>query len=140
MQFEDLAGTLEAVLFASNYERLSEYLVDDKAVLAKATILPEEGGPPKLSIQDLVPLELAGVQYPSLIAIRVPLGRRAEAVDEFAALVQRKPGDTGIRLRLESPRDFALTVDLGQKVRPDREFKAEVAKLFGPDACEVLAG
>jgi DNA polymerase-3 subunit alpha len=140
MQFEDLTGAVEAVLFTTVYDRLQGLLAEDHAFLVKATVLPEEGAPPKLSVQDLVPLEVAGLQYPSLISIRVPLGRHPETAATLAALVARKPGETGVRLRLEAARDFSLTVDLAQKVRPDREFKQEVAKLCGPDALEVLAG
>ncbi len=140
MQMEDLVGTVEAVLFNTQYERLLPFLNEDQPVLIKATVLPEEGAPPKISIQDLIPLNVAGAQYPSLISIRVPLGRKAEAAAALSELVRRKPGETDVRLRLEMARDFSLTLDLAEKVRPDREFKEEVAKLCGPDALEVLAG
>ncbi len=139
MQLEDLAGAIDAVLFTTNYERLLEYLTEDKAVLAKATVLPEEGAPPKLSIQDLIPLEKAGVQYPSLVSIRIPLGRSADLPDAVTQLLRRKPGETSVRLRLEKSRDFSMLLDIPDRIRPDREFQAEVAKLCGSDAYEVLA-
>ena len=138
MQFEDLAGTLEAVLFTTNYERLMPYLADERPVLVKATVLPEDGAPPKLSIQDLVPLDVAGISYPSLISIRVPLGRSEGVASALAEIVRSKPGDTSVRLRLESARDFSLTLDLAEKVLPDRVFMSEVARLCGPDAVERL--
>ena len=139
MQLEDLSGALDAVLFTTNYERLAEYLTEDRAVLAKATVLPEEGAPPKLSIQDLIPLELAGVAYPALVSVRVPLGRSAELPEALTALVRRKPGETSVRLRLEKSRDFSMLLDIPEKVRPDREFQAEIARLCGSEAYEVLA-
>jgi DNA polymerase-3 subunit alpha len=139
MQFEDLAGALDAVLFTTNYERLAEFLTEDRAVFAKATVLPEEGAPPKLSIQDLIPLELAGVSYPSLVSIRVPLGRSEELAAALATLFARKPGETSVRLRLEKARDFSLLLDIPGRIRPDREFQAEVARLCGSEAYEVLA-
>jgi len=139
MQLEDLAGTIDAVLFTNSYERLMEYLVEDKAVLLKGLALPEEGAPPKISIQDLIPLEVAGVSYPGLISIRVPLGRSAELPDALNALIHRKPGETSVRLRLEKPRDFSLLLDIPEHVKPDREFQAEVARLCGADAYEVLS-
>jgi DNA polymerase-3 subunit alpha len=54
-------------------------------------------------------------------------------------LFQRKPGDTQVRLRLESPRDFTVILDVPTKVRPDREFRAEIERLCGSEAIEVLA-
>jgi DNA polymerase-3 subunit alpha len=139
MQLEDLSGTIDAVVFTNNYERLAEFLVEDKAVLAKALVLPEEGAPPKISIQDLTPLEAACVQYPSLISVRVPLGRSDGLPNALGELFQKKPGETSVRLRLEKARDFSLLLDVSEKVRPDREFKAEILRLCGPEAYEELA-
>ena len=139
MQLEDLSGTIDAVLFNTGYERLAEYLVEDKAVLLKGLVLPEEGAPPKISLQDLVPLELAGLTFPSLISIRVPLEKAGDCAAAMSELFRRKPGETSVRLRLESARDFSLLLDVAEKVRPDREFQAEVARLCGAEAYEVLA-
>jgi DNA polymerase-3 subunit alpha len=139
MQIEDLSGSIDGVLFTTNYERLAEFLAEDKAVLVKGLVLPEEGAPPKISIQDLIPLELAGVQYPSLISIRAPLGRSPELPAALGELFRRKPGDTSVRLRLEKPRDFSMLLDVPEKVRPDREFLAEIARLCGNEAYEILA-
>ena len=50
-----------------------------------------------------------------------------------------KPGDTEVRLRLEKPRDFSVILDVTVKVRPDKEFCAEVSRLCGAEAMEVLA-
>jgi DNA polymerase-3 subunit alpha len=139
MQLEDLSGAIDAVLFANGYERLTEQLLEDKAVLLKGLVLPEEGAPPKISIQDLVPLELAGLSFPSLISIRVPLGRADDLPAALGELFRRKAGETSVRLRLEKARDFSLLLDVAEKVRPDREFQAEVARLCGAEAYEVLA-
>ncbi|MGD0200445.1 MAG: DNA polymerase III subunit alpha [Bryobacteraceae bacterium] len=140
MQLEDLSGGIGCVLFTTSYERLMELLVEDKAVLLKGLILPEDGAPPKVSVQELVPLELAGARYPALISIRVPLGRSEDLPAELAELFRRKPGETSVRLRLEKTRDFSLILDLSEHVRPDREFMAEVARLCGAEAIETLAG
>ena len=139
MQLEDLSGAIDSVLFANGYERLAEHLLEDKAVLLKGLVLPEEGAPPKISIQDLVPLELAGLSFPSLVSIRVPLGRSEELPSALGELFRRKPGEASVRLRLEKARDFSLLLDVAEKVRPDREFQAEVARLCGAEAYEVLA-
>ena len=45
----------------------------------------------------------------------------------------------GLRLRLERSRDFSVIMDISDKVRPDREFKSEVARICGPEAYEELA-
>lgn len=141
MVLEDLEGAVEAMVFASQYERLSKMLEEDRAVLVRASILPEDGAPPKLSIQDITPLDNARVNMPSLISIRIPIltkvnDDRAAALND---LFQRKPGQTEVRLRLEKPRDFSVIIDVPARVRPDREFQAEVQRICGAESLEVLA-
>jgi DNA polymerase-3 subunit alpha len=140
MQLEDLTGAVDAVLFTTHYERLMDQLVEDRAVLVKGLALPEEGGPPKVSVQDIIPLEVAGVVYPSLISIRAPLGKLPDLAAALAAVFASKPGETSVRLRLESPRDFSLVMDIPQRVKPDTEFRQAVERLCGPESIEKLAG
>jgi hypothetical protein len=56
------------------------------------------------------------------------------------ALFHSKPGETEVRLRLEKARDFSVILDITVKVRPDKEFCAEVARICGSEAMEILAG
>jgi len=135
-------GSVDAMVFAASYERLEKQIVEDQAVLVKGLVLPEEGAPPKISVQDIVPMENARVDLPSVIAIRVWLGRnggtdRAEALQE---LFQKKPGPTSVRLRLEAPRDFSVLMDVEAKVRPDREFRSAVEAICGSESIERVAG
>ena len=142
MQIEDLEGSIEGMVFSTQYERLISLFDEDKAVLVRGLVLPEENAPPKISIQDIVPLEVARVSLPSLISIRVPVNGsggsdRAVALQQ---LFQQKPGETEVRLRLEKSRDFSVILDITAKVRPDKEFCAEVNRICGTEAMEVLAG
>jgi DNA polymerase-3 subunit alpha len=142
LRIEDRSGSVDAMVFAASFERLAPLVVEDQAVLIRGLVLPEENGPPRISIQDLVPLENARVDMPSLISVRVWLGRdggagRAAALHE---LFQRKTGATQVRLRLDLARQFSVLLDVPLKVRPDKEFRAEVEKICGPGAIERLAG
>jgi DNA polymerase-3 subunit alpha len=142
MVLEDRTGAVEALLFTTNFERLASSLTEDQAVLVRGLVLPEENAPPKISIQDIVPLEVARVPLPSLISIRVWIGRKngdADRASSLKDLFQRKAGETQVRLRLEAPRDFTVILDVPAKVRPDREFRAEIERLCGSEAIEVLA-
>jgi len=141
MQIEDLEGSIEAMVFTTQYERLEKSLIEDKAVLVRGLVLPEENAPPKISVQDIVPLEVARVNHPSLISIRVPVNGAggADRADALRKLFDGKPGATEVRLRLEKTRDFSVILDLSMKVRPDKEFCAEVKRICGSEAMEVLA-
>lgn len=142
MTLEDRSGSLEALLFAANYERLAAQVLEDQAVMVRGLVLPEENAAPKISVQEIVSLDNVRIDMPSVISIRVWLGRngtsdKAKALDE---LFRRKPGETQVRLRLEAPRDFSLLLDVTAKVRPDREFKAKVEEICGPECMEQVAG
>jgi DNA polymerase-3 subunit alpha len=141
MQLEDLSGSVEALLFTTQYERLAPMLEEDKAVLLRGLVLPEENAAPKLSVQEIVPLDVARVPLPSLISIKVRLGRNggSEPATQLQKLFQDKPGETEVRFRLELPRDFSVILDVPVKVRPDREFREALEKICGADALEVLA-
>jgi DNA polymerase-3 subunit alpha len=141
MQLEDHTGALEAMVFSTQYERLLNLVQEDKAVLVKATVMPEENAAPKLNVQDIIPLENARVDLPTLISIRVWVDRNggADPAAELNRLFSKKQGPTEVRLRLEKARDFSVILDVPVKVRPDREFIAEVSRICGPEAVEVLA-
>ena len=111
-QLEDRTGNIEALVFATAYERLASQVVEDTAVMIRGLVLPEENAMPKISVQDIVSLDNVRIDMPGVISIRVWIGRdggvdRAAALEE---LFKRKPGDTSVRLRLESPKDFAVTL------------------------------
>ena len=120
MQLEDLTGSVEALLFTTQYERLAPMLEEDRAVLIRGLVLPEENAPPKISVQEIVPLDVARVPLPSLISIKVRLGKNGgvEPAAELQKLFQEKPGETEVRFRLELPRDFPLSWMFQQRCVP----------------------
>jgi DNA polymerase III subunit alpha len=141
MKIDDGRGAVDAMVFANRYEELLSAIKDDAAVFVRAVVLPEEGGPPKLSIQELVLLDEARVSLPSVIAIRIFLkdGGPADKAAALSELFVRKTGSTEVRLRLEKPRDFSVIMDVATRVRPDREFRMELERICGPEAMEILA-
>ncbi|MGO9261417.1 MAG: DNA polymerase III subunit alpha [Bryobacteraceae bacterium] len=142
MTIEDRNGSVEGMVFASSYERLAPQIVEDQAVLLRGLVLPEENAQPKISVQDIVALDNARIDLPSVIAIRVWLGRNGsvDRAGELQRLFRSKPGDTQVRLRLEAPRDFSVLLDVPTKVRPDKHFRAQVEAICGPEAIEKVAG
>ena len=86
-----------------------------------------------------MPLDVARVPLPTLIGVKVFVGRNGiDRAAELRRLFERKPGETQVRLRLEASRDFSVILDVPAKVRPDREFRAELIRICGPDMMEVL--
>ena len=141
-QLEDWFGNADCMCFFTAYETLSSDLAEDAAVLIRGTALPEENAPARLSVKEVTPLANLRISLPRLISIRVPVGSRAAELDRATALQQlftTKQGEAEVRLRLEKPRDFSVILDIQARVRPDKEFCAEVERICGPQAVEVLA-
>ena len=77
---------------------------------------------------------------PSLISIKVRLGSNGtDKAQALGTLFERKPGNTAVRLRLERPKDFSVILDVTARVRPDKEFRAEIERICGPGSMEDLA-
>ena len=141
-QLQDWVGAADCMMFATTYEQLASELEDDKAVLLRGTALPEENAAARISVKEVVPLEKARLKLPRLISIRVVLDTRSNGSDragELTQLFERKQGEAEVRLRLEKPRDFSIILDVAARVRPDKEFCAEVERICGPQSMEVLA-
>jgi DNA polymerase-3 subunit alpha len=139
-QLEDHFGAIECMAFTTQYERLLNMLSEDKAVMIRGSALPEEGAATRVSVQDIIPIEVARVPLPSLIAIKIRLSQNGhERAEALSRLFDRKPGTAEVRLRLERPRDFSIILDVTARVRPDKEFRAEVERICGPESMEILA-
>lgn len=140
LRIEDLEGAVDAMVFSTQFDRLNSSLNEDKAVMVRGIVYPEENAPPKISVQDIIPLENARVSLPSLISIRIPMnGQSSDRAEALRTLFAAKPGQTEVRLRLEKPRDFSVILDVPTRVRPDKEFRSEVARICGSEALEILA-
>lgn len=141
LMVEDRLGTFEALVFAKQYGGIQQFLVEDTAVKISGTAMPDEGAPKRINVKDVVPLDKVAVHYPSLMGLRVPVGRNGsdeEKLRSLSELFRKKPGSTSVRLKLERRGDFVADLDVPLRVRPDREFKAEIEKLLGPDAFITL--
>jgi DNA polymerase-3 subunit alpha len=140
MQLEDWHGATEILCFATRYEHLQKEIEEDKAVLVRGKAMPEEDGTFKLNVQEIIPLALARVNFPSLVSIKVRLTQNgADKAQALRELFNEKPGETSVRLKLERPRDFQMLIDVPTKIRPDKEFRAAIERICGPEALEVIA-
>jgi len=141
-QLEDWYGNADCMCFFTAYENLQADLHEDVAVLIRGTALPEENAPARISVKEVTPLANVRVNLPRLISIKVPVGSRQQELDRAMALQElfgKKQGEAEVRLRLEKARDFSVILDIQARVRPDKEFCAEVERICGPQAVEVLA-
>ncbi len=69
---EDMEGSVEMIVFPEAYRKLQEKVKLEVPVLVRGGLRIEEGVNPKLTVNDILPLEDAKVPLPRALRIRIP--------------------------------------------------------------------
>ena len=109
-------------------------------MLVRGGVRIEEGANPKLTVNEIQPLEEAKVPLPRSLRIRIPLETAMEGtVDALHALCQQKKGEAKVLFDVERQGDFMVVMEAeGYNVLPDRTFVARVEELCGRGAVRVI--
>ncbi len=137
---EDRAGSVDMLVFPEAYRKLQEKVRLEVPVLVRGGVRIEEGANPKLTVNDIIPLEEAKVPLPHSLRIRVPAGRVSEpTVDALHTLCSERKGDAKVLFDVEREGDFMVVMEAeGYNVLPDRTFIAGVEKLCGRGAVRII--
>jgi DNA polymerase-3 subunit alpha len=137
---EDMAGSVEMLVFPEAYRKLQEKVKLQVPVLIRGGVRIEEGANPKLTVNDISPLEEAKVPLPNSLRIRVPLETATEStVDALHTLCAQQKGAAKVLFDVERQGDFMVVMEAeGYNVLPDRNFIARVEELCGRGAVRVI--
>jgi len=140
-QLEDMAGSVDMIVFPEAFKRIGDKVKLEVPVLVKAGVRIEEGANPKVTAAEIQPLEEAKVPLPKAIRIRIPLETSLEAtVDDLHLLFQERKGEAKVLFDVERRDDFMVVMEAeGYNVVPDRSFIARVEKLCGRGSVRVIA-
>jgi DNA polymerase III subunit alpha len=137
---EDMAGSVEMIVFPEAYRKLQDKVKLEVPVLVRGGLRIEEGVNPKLTVNDIVPLEDAKVPLPRSLRIRIPVEAASEpVVDELHTLFLQCKGEAKVLFDVERQGDFMVVMEAeGYNVQPDRSFMARVEALCGRGAVRVI--
>jgi DNA polymerase-3 subunit alpha len=137
---EDMSGSLEMLVFPEAYRKLQEKVKLEVPVLIRGGVRIEEGANPKLTVNDISPLEEAKVPLPRSLRIRIPLETSSAAtVDALHSLCAERKGEAKVLFDVERLGDFMVVMEAeGYNVQPDRNFIARVEELCGRGAVRVI--
>jgi len=137
---EDMSGSLEMLVFPEAYRKLQDRVKLEVPVLIRGGVRIEEGANPKLTVNEIQPLEEARVPLPRSLRIRVPLETASEAtVDALQVLCVQRKGEAKVLFDVERQGDFMVVMEAeGYNVQPDRNFIARVEELCGRGAVRVI--
>ena len=137
---EDMAGSVDMLVFPEAFRRLQEKVKLEVPVLIKGGVRIEEGANPKLTVNDITPLDEAKVPLPKSLRIRIPVESAAEStIDELHSLFLRQKGEAKVLFDVERAGDFMVVMEAeGYNVQPDRNFIARVEELCGRGAVRII--
>jgi DNA polymerase-3 subunit alpha len=137
---EDMAGSVEMIVFPETYRRLGEKVRLDVPVLVRGGVRVEEGSNPKLTVSEITPLEEAKPPLPRSLRIRIPLETATEAtVDALHGLCRERRGEARVLFDVERQGDFMVVMEAeGYNVQPDRNFIARVEQLCGRGSVRII--
>ncbi len=137
---EDREGSIELLVFTTNFDELQSDLVEDQPVLVRGSIRADDNSSLKVAVSTLIALDNTKVQLSRKISLNVKLNGSSEAsemADKLKELFMDKPGDSGVCLRLRRSRDFELFFDIDSQVTPDSEFRKRAEAICGSGSLEA---
>jgi DNA polymerase III subunit alpha len=141
-QLEDASGKIDVICFAKDYDRLSDQLKTEAAVLLRGTLIGEEDSAPKLSISGLQPLDDVQVRLPTAVRLRLNLDIMSEEL--FLSLkdkIEAAPGPGKLMVHLQKKGQYEVILEpaAAMKVAADRGWIESVEELLGRGAVQVLS-
>src|ERR1700686_2357884 len=138
---EDMSGKVELLVFPEAYRKLAEKVKLEVPVLIRGGVRIEEGATPKITANEITPLDEAPVPLPKALRIRIPLGSADDGtVDALHALFNERRGEAKVLFDVEREGDFMVVMEAeGYNVMPDRSFRGRVEELCGRGSVRVIS-
>ncbi|HVM91940.1 MAG TPA: DNA polymerase III subunit alpha [Terriglobales bacterium] len=138
---EDMHGKIELLVFPEAYKKLAEKVKLDVPVLIRGGVRIEEGANPKLTANDIIPLDEAKVPLPKALRIRLLLESASDGtVDALHTLFNERKGEAKVLFDVERDGDFMVVMEAeGYNVMPDRNFLSRVEELCGRGSVRVIS-
>jgi DNA polymerase-3 subunit alpha len=138
---EDMAGKVELLVFPEAYKKLGEKVKLEVPVLVRGGVRIEEGANPKVTANEIIPLDEAQVSLPKSLRIRIPLASATgDTVDALLALCSERRGEAKVLFDVEREGDFMVVMEAeGYNVMPDRVFLGRVEELCGRGSVRVIS-
>ena len=137
---EDMSGKVELLVFPEAYKKLGDKVRLEVPVLVRGGVRVEEGASPKITANEIIPLDEAQIPLPKAIRIRIPLASAENGtVDALHLLFRERQGQAKVLFDLERDGDFMVVMEAeGYNVMPDRNFMIRVEGLCGHGSVRVI--
>jgi DNA polymerase III subunit alpha len=134
MRLDDLAGSVEVVVFNSVYGASSDLLELDNVLVVKGRVDHKQEGETKLIAMEVSPFEATAERREVVLrvdATKAPAG----LVRSLATVVKEFPGETPVVVAISTSQgETTLALGPEYRVKPEPDFFAEVKSLLGEAA------
>ena len=137
---EDRLGKVELLVFPEAYKKIGDKVKLEVPVLVRGGVRIEEGANPKVTANEIIPLDEARVPLPKALRVRIPLeSATEETVNALHRLFRESQGEAKVLFDLEREGDFMVVMEAeGYNVLPDRNFMGRLEELCGRGSVRVI--
>jgi DNA polymerase-3 subunit alpha len=139
--FEDLSGSVEAVLFSEEYERHRAMIRPDRLVFLRGRV-DRRREEPSLRVSEAIALEDGPARLADAVVITLKsVGLDPGVLGSLRGVCQGHSGERPVFVRIQSPGQLTTVIrcDANLSVCPDASFVADVEALLGEGAVELAA-
>ncbi|MCX8011704.1 MAG: OB-fold nucleic acid binding domain-containing protein, partial [Desulfobacterota bacterium] len=137
---EDLAGSIEVVVFSELYKKISPIIKSEQPILIKGKVsMGTHKQRPKRKAEEIILLSEAGKNLPTKITFKLDISNLSnELLKKFKNILQSYPGTCPTYLQLVIPEKAAVTIFLPENyfLTPSKKLWAEIKSLLGEQAID----
>lgn len=140
LNFEDLSGAVEAVVFSDDLEKHRDLIRVDKLLFLRGRV-DRKRETPSLKVTDVIPLEDGQARLAESVIVSIStIGADRAKLELLREACKAHPGDRPVFVKVTTPDELATIVrcDDAYNVRPDASFRADVEKLMGSGVVEII--
>lgn len=139
LTFEDLSGSLEAIVFSEQLQEYRDLIAPDKIVFLSGEV-DRKREEPAIRVSEVIPFEEGPLHLAEALILRI--NGDAHLPDRLAELkdiCQAHRGDRSFLLNVQLPRRMSvlLRCDTKLRVKPDDAFRARVEQVLGAGAFDL---
>jgi DNA polymerase-3 subunit alpha len=140
LQFEDLTGSVEALLFPETLEKFRGHIAPDRILFLRGRVDSRRESP-SLLVSEVIPLAEAAGRLSSGVVLRLStIGMQESVLGRLRDVFRAHPGDRPVYLELSTPTGLTATIRCAEalNVCPDERFVIDASGVVGAESVVVL--
>ncbi len=140
LTFEDLTGSIEAVVFSEELETYRELVRPDEIVFLRGAV-DRKREAPSLRVSEIISIEDGPAQMAEAMIIKVHVsGQETPMFRQLREICSAHPGERPFFIKVQKPGELTTLIrcDHQLRVRPDSEFIHDVESLLGQRSVDLV--